>query len=99
MGRGRRRPRRVALCLATAAATAIGAAFAQPAAANVLLVCPQPGATASCPSDAHTSIQDAVNAAAAGDWILVAPGDYHEQGVPGASEPAGVLIETPGIHL
>src|SRR5947209_5792581 len=46
-----------------------------------------------------TSIQAAVNAAHQGDWILVAPGDYHEQGVSGADEPAGVLITTPWIHL
>ena len=46
-----------------------------------------------------SSIQAAVNAAHPGDWILVAPGDYHEQGVSGASEPAGVLITTPRLHL
>ena len=42
-----------------------------------------------------TTIQAAVAAAQPGDWILVAPGDYHETGAPGA----GVLIVTPGIHL
>ena len=47
----------------------------------------------------YTSIQAAVNAAHPGDWILVGPGDYHEQGVPGADEPAGVLIRTPWLHL
>ncbi|HEY5110614.1 MAG TPA: hypothetical protein VII96_13485, partial [Acidimicrobiales bacterium] len=26
----------------------------------------------------YTSIQSAVNAAKPGDWVLVAPGDYHE---------------------
>jgi hypothetical protein len=46
-----------------------------------------------------TSIQAAVNAAKPGDWILVGPGDYKEQGIPGASEPAGVLITTPNLHL
>src|SRR5207302_10559074 len=45
------------------------------------------------------SIQKAVNAARRGDWILIGPGDYHEQGVAGASEPAGVLIRTPWLHL
>jgi hypothetical protein len=45
------------------------------------------------------SIQKAVNAARPGDWILVGPGDYHEQGVHGASEPAGVLIRTPRLHV
>ena len=55
----------------------------------------------------YTSIQAAVNAAKAGDWILVAPGDYHE----GATEKGptksqasdgdygGVLITTPDLHL
>ena len=42
-----------------------------------------------------TSIQAAVDAARAGDWILVAPGDYHEQAAPDA----GVLITTGGLHL
>src|SRR5438034_8960725 len=46
-----------------------------------------------------TSIQSAVNAAHPGDWILVGPGDYHEQGVSGADEPAGVLVRTPWLHL
>src|SRR5581483_5315598 len=45
------------------------------------------------------TIQDAVNHAHPGDWILVAPGDYHESGVPGGSEPAGVLITIPNLHL
>src|SRR5438445_7167817 len=43
----------------------------------------------------YTRIQDAVNAARPGEWILVAPGDYHEQAAPDA----GVVITTPGIHL
>src|SRR2546426_10666456 len=47
-----------------------------------------------------TSIQDAVDAASPGDWILIAPGDYHERGDytrPGAG--AGVLITKPNLHL
>src|SRR5438552_8750510 len=45
------------------------------------------------------SVQKAVNAAHPGDWILVGPGDYKEQGYAGEAEPAGVLITTPNIHL
>jgi hypothetical protein len=52
------------------------------------------------------SVQAAVNAARPGDWILVAPGDYHEQADHGlgsgympADTPAGVLIEKAGIHV
>src|SRR5579884_648749 len=41
------------------------------------------------------TIQAAVNAARPGDWILIGPGDYHEQG----SSNAGVLVTTPGIHI
>jgi hypothetical protein len=70
---------------------------------NVLLVCPtgpndSPGLTGpvlTCPAGQYTSIQDAVNHAAAGDWILVAPGDYHEK----ADTTAGVHITTADIHL
>jgi hypothetical protein len=43
----------------------------------------------------YASIQAAVNAAVPGDWILIAPGAYHEKG----SDLAGVLITTPGLHL
>jgi hypothetical protein len=41
------------------------------------------------------SIQAAVDAARPGDWILIAPGDYHEHG----SAVAGVWVTTPGLHL
>jgi hypothetical protein len=56
----------------------------------------------------YTSIQAAVNAAKAGDWILVGPGDYHEQGDHTlhltASEVAeggvgGVIVTTPDLHI
>jgi len=38
----------------------------------------------------YTSIQAAVNAAKPGDWVLVAPGDYHEtaDSTPLAADPA-----------
>jgi hypothetical protein len=41
------------------------------------------------------TIQAAVNAAQPGDWILIGPGDYHEQG----ASTAGVLVRTPDLHL
>src|SRR3954447_9996563 len=42
-----------------------------------------------------SSIQAAVTAARPGDWVLIGPGDYHEQG----SAEAGVLVTTSGIHI
>jgi len=54
------------------------------------------------PGDFAT-IQSAVDAAKSGDWILVAPGDYHEQGDRQYSWPGfasgGVYITTPNVHL
>jgi len=47
----------------------------------------------------YKTIQSAVHAAKPRDWVLIAPGDYHEQGVSGAGEPAGVLIRTSRLHL
>ena len=61
------------------------------------------------PSVTFSTIQDAVNTAQKGDWVLVAPGDYHEAGDMGANAPSpsdlasgwygGVDVETPNIHL
>jgi hypothetical protein len=49
------------------------------------------------------TIQAAVDAARPGNWILVAPGDYHERGDrvhrPGPAPPAGVLISKAHVHL
>ncbi len=54
----------------------------------------------------YSNVQAAVDAAQPGDWILIAPGDYHETtdiadpptgGVHGGF--GGVLITTPGIHV
>ncbi len=57
-------------------------------------------------SGQYRSIQAAVDAARAGDWILVGPGDYKEgadhrrhRGPQPADTPAGVVIAKAGIHL
>jgi hypothetical protein len=51
----------------------------------------------------YRTIQAAVNAARADDWILIAPGDYKtasSHAPTGAkTTPAGVLITTPRLHL
>jgi hypothetical protein len=54
----------------------------------------------------YTSIEAAVRAAKPGDWVLVAPGDYHEtadeSGAPTApadGDMGGVMITTPDLHL
>ncbi len=41
------------------------------------------------------TIQAAVNAAQPGDWILIGPGDYHEQG----ASNAGVLVTTANLRI
>ena len=50
----------------------------------------------------YSTIGDAVAAAQPGDWVLVGPGDYKEQGdyaSPGSEAGAGLNITTPGIHV
>ncbi len=54
----------------------------------------------------YTTIQSAVDAAKPGDWILVAPGDYHENADesgtstdPSHGDMGGVMISTSNIHL
>jgi microcompartment protein CcmK/EutM len=51
----------------------------------------------------YKTIQSAVDAAKSGDWILVAPGDYHEQydhtQPIGEAPIGGVYITTPNLHL
>ena len=83
---------------------ALGASlsFTAAASARVLRVAQShpPGTAAA----QFNSIQAAVDAARPGDWILVAPGDYHERGDYTTHQPtdeagAGVLITTPDIHL
>jgi hypothetical protein len=54
----------------------------------------------------YSSIQQAVDAAHKGDWILVGPGDYHESNdlkhppkAGGDVPPSGVLVRTPDLHI
>ena len=68
----------------------------QPATALAAGKHPHPSRTLRvAPHGRFTSLQTAVNAAHPGDWILIAPGDYHEHGAPNV----GVLITTPDLHL
>ena len=109
------RPARVAAAIVTgvllcALLAALGAssASAKKVAPKVLYVGVFNGITTP-PSTTFSTIQAAVNAANKGDWILIAPGDYHETGDTGANAPTpsdlnvgwygGVDIETPGIHV
>jgi len=101
-------PQRIGLLLLTAAAIFLAAA--SPVAARVLLVAQSSGPIGWFGHHHHhhqarfQTIQSAVDAAHPGDWILVAPGDYHERGdytthKPSDKAGAGVLITTPDIHL
>jgi hypothetical protein len=47
----------------------------------------------------YSSVQTAVLAAQPGDWVLVGPGDYKEEGFKEMDEAAGVLIEKANLHL
>jgi hypothetical protein len=78
------------------------AACSSPSAPAVLLVGTYHGK-----AGAYASIQAAVNAAQPGDWILVAPGDYHETDdahVTSATELStgdhgGVVVRTADLHI
>ena len=61
------------------------------------------------PSSTFSTIQAAVDSSKPGDWILIAPGDYHEVGDTGTKAPSpsdladgwygGVDVTTPRVHL
>lgn len=110
---GRRAPRRWrSVAVASIAATSLTAAglvaggaatgaVAGASSSKVLLVGTYDGHKGQ-----YTSIQAAVNAAAPGDWILIAPGDYHEHDAKAPSKSrlntagyAGVLVTTPDLHI
>lgn len=91
-----------ALAMATLIAALVPAAgTARATSARVLLV-----GTFRGHRGGFTTIQSAVSAARPGDWILVAPGDYHETADATASGDAvshgyagSVMITTSGVHL
>jgi hypothetical protein len=90
-----------ALTLAAAGVPGLTAAQANAQSSQVLLVCN--GSTQKCPTlpsgagPYYTTVQSAVNAAVAGDWILIYPGVYHEQSSQWPT--AGVWIQTPDLHI
>jgi hypothetical protein len=93
--------RRSSVALVGALGLALGAVAAAPA--SPAATSPPPrvlrvGAWHGQPGT-YGSIQAAVNAAHPGDWVLVGPGDYHENGSSDPTLTAGVLIRTPGLHL
>jgi hypothetical protein len=85
-----------ALALATGAPVLAGAGQSG-SASSVLLVCN--GSTKPCPpgTTVFSTVQSAVDAASAGDWILIWPGVYHEKSTEWPT--AGVWIQKPGLHL
>jgi hypothetical protein len=97
----------MALTLVSVGARAASARAQKPKAPHVLYVGTFDGITTPAAST-FTTIQGAVSAAKEGDWILIAPGDYHENddaGITG-SNPwvgkgyyGGVVITTPKLHL
>jgi hypothetical protein len=89
------------LLVVSDAAGAAGASRSAATSPQVLLV-----GTFNKHAGQYATVQAAVDAAQSGDWILVAPGDYHESDdtkVPASwvadGEYGGVLIATSGVHL
>src|SRR5438270_7543993 len=81
-----------AACVVVMTALAVEAHAAGP---NVLLVGSYNGVNGSFPT-----IQSALDDAQPGDWVLVGPAVYHErQDYADGSQPAGLAITKPGIHL
>ncbi|MCW3027872.1 MAG: hypothetical protein JWN81_1083, partial [Solirubrobacterales bacterium] len=97
-----RRETRVRAGLAAIGCALIAAfAGAAPAAARVLHVGRYNGSTGS-----YKTIQQAVNAANPGDWILIGPGDYKDAATTVPTGPQGddragaaVLLTKPGVHI
>jgi hypothetical protein len=90
-----------AALLALGALAAVAAPASSAATARVLLVGSYHGKAGQ-----YKSIQAAVNAAKPGDWILVGPGDYHEDadetgpyGNPNDGAMGGVYIDKPDLTL
>jgi hypothetical protein len=78
---------------------AFSAAPAEAGAAKVWHVC-NGNAPGGCPKGRDVdTIKKALDKAHAGDWILVWPGDYHENGNSDVDHSAGVWITIPNIHL
>jgi hypothetical protein len=69
------------VCALVAAVSAVAASAASAAVRVVSKTKSGPGI--------YAGIQEAVNAASPGDWVLIEPGEYDES----------VLVETPGLHI
>ncbi len=92
---GRRSVRGAAVAVAAVSAFASSGGTAGASTPNVLLVGSYNGVNGT-----YATIQAAVNAAQPGDWVLVGPGDYHEQAdLANTAHPAGVAISTHDLHL
>jgi hypothetical protein len=73
--------------LALSAALVLGALWAAASAASAATV--RVVSKTKSGTNIYSTIQGAVNAAKAGDWVLIEPGEYAES----------VLVQTPGLHI